>query len=69
MVKFALCSSLPSTVPSGWTSNSNHQSLLGTAKKLVAHFHHSVIASEELKRRCSQIELKEYKVIQMCPTQ
>ena len=44
------------------------KSFLVAAKKLVAHFHHSVIASEELKRRCSQMELKEYKVIQMCPT-
>ena len=43
------------------------KSLLGATKKLVAHFHHSVIASEELCR-CSQMELREYKVVQMCPT-
>ena len=34
------------------------KSLLRAAKKLVPHFHHSVIASEELKYRCSQMELR-----------
>ena len=43
-------------------------SLLTAAKKLVTHFKHSVVCSEELKRRCIQMEMKSFKVIQMCPT-
>ena len=43
-------------------------SLLTAAKKFVTHFKHSVVASEELKRRCIPMEMKSFKVIQMCPT-
>ena len=42
--------------------------LLGAARKLVGHFNHSVVASEELKRRQAQMELREKKLVQECAT-
>ena len=44
----------------------HHFSLL--PKKSVTHFKRSVVASEELKHQCIQMEMKSFKVIQMCPT-
>ena len=42
--------------------------LLGTARKLVGHFNHSVVASEELKRRCVQMKTEQKKVVRDCAT-
>ena len=36
--------------------------LIGVAGKLVGHFNHSVVASEELKRRRAQVEINERKL-------
>ena len=41
----------------------------GAASKLVGHFKHSVVASEELKKRQKQMEQSELKLIQSCTTQ
>ncbi len=42
--------------------------LIGVARKLVGHFRHSVVASEELKRRQAQMKVAEKKLIQDCAT-
>ena len=42
--------------------------LLGAARKLVGHFKHSVVATEELKRRQIQMEVAQKKLIQDCAT-
>ena len=42
--------------------------LTGAASKLVGHFKHSVVASEELKKRQKQMEQPELKLIQSCTT-
>ena len=42
--------------------------LLGASRKLVGHFRHSVVATEELKRRQTQMEIGSKKLIQDCPT-
>lgn len=36
--------------------------LIGAARKLVSHFSHSVVASEELKRRRAQVEINKRKL-------
>lgn len=38
------------------------------ARKLVGHFKHSVVATEELKKREVQMDLTEMKLLQDCPT-
>ena len=42
--------------------------LTGAASQLVSHFKHSVVASEELKKRQKQMERPELKLIQSCTT-
>ena len=42
--------------------------LLGAARKLVGHFKHSVVATEELKRRQMQMAVAQKKLIQDCTT-
>ncbi len=42
--------------------------LLGAGRKLVTHFRHSVVATEELKRRQAQMETGNKKLIQDCAT-
>ena len=42
--------------------------LLAATRKIVGHFHHSVVATEELKRRCRQMELAEKKLVRDCAT-
>ena len=42
--------------------------LLGAGRKLVGHFKHSVVATEELKRRQVQMETGSKKLIQDCAT-
>ena len=42
--------------------------LLGAARKLVGHFKHSIVATEELKRRQTQMEVAQKKLIQDCAT-
>ena len=36
--------------------------LLGACRKLVGHFHYSVVATEALKRRCTQMEVTQKKL-------
>ena len=43
-------------------------SLLGATRKLVGHFHHSVVATETLKGRCDQMKVKQKKLIRDCLT-
>ena len=40
--------------------------LTGAACKLVRHFKHSVLACEDLRKRQTQMELPEHKLIQDC---
>ena len=42
--------------------------LLGAACKLLGHFKHSTVATEELKRRQTQMEVAQKKLIQDCAT-
>ena len=42
--------------------------LLAASRKIVGHFHHSVVATTELKRRCLQMELAEKKLVKDCAT-
>ena len=42
--------------------------LVGAARKLVGHFNHSVVASEQLKRRQAQMGNREKKLVQECAT-
>ena len=42
--------------------------LVGAARKLVGHFKHSVLATEELKKREAQMNMTEMKLLQDCPT-
>ena len=42
--------------------------LIGATQKLVGHFRHSVVASEELKNRQAQMKVAEKKLIQDCAT-
>lgn len=42
--------------------------MVGAAKKLVTHFRHSVVASEALKHRQSQMGVDEKKLVQCCVT-
>ena len=42
--------------------------LTGAAHKLVGHFKHSVLACEDLRKRQTQMELPEHKLIQECDT-
>ena len=42
--------------------------LTGAACKLVGHFKHSVLACEDLRKRQTQMELPEHKLIQDCDT-
>ena len=42
--------------------------LLGAACKMVGHFKHSVVATEEPKRRQAQMEVAQKKLIQDCAT-
>jgi len=52
---------------SGLSSNGISR-LLGAGRKLVTHFRHSVVATEELKRRQVQMETSSKKLIQDCST-
>ncbi len=42
--------------------------LISAARKLVGHFKHSVLATEELMKREAQMDIPRRKVIQDCPT-
>ena len=40
--------------------------LLAASRKIVGHFHHSVVATTELKRRCLQMELAKKTLVKDC---
>jgi hypothetical protein len=50
------------------SSVSTIESMIAHAKKLVAHFRHSVVCSEALKTRQKQMGIAEKKLIQSCAT-
>ena len=42
--------------------------LIAAAYKLVSHFKHSVVSTEELRKRELQMDLQQKKLVQDCPT-
>ena len=55
-------------INSSLSSVSTVDTMIAQAKKLVAHFRHSVVASEALKARQTQMGVDEKKLIQSCST-
>ena len=55
-------------VNSGLTTVSAVDRTVAAAKKLVGHFRHSVVASEELKERQRQMGVEQKRLVQSCAT-